>query len=284
MPRATILDEIKTLDPVRDHQRIVHLCACYEFPFDMVRSLEFALFRTYCVPSISGLLDQTGEFVARAQKRYDDTDLMVSAMMDWGYESELGRAALRRMNQIHHRFEITNDDFLYVLSTFVFVPIRWIDRFGWRRLSDQERLGMFHFWREIGRRMNLKDLPADYDSFDRFNVAYEQSHYRFHESNQRVGAATRDLFLSWFPTWMHLFVRPAIYALMDQPMLNAFGFPNPSRLTRHAVEAALKLRALFLKFLPAHRNPVIRTELRHRTYPQGYRIEDLGPPQPAAQP
>ncbi|MBV8610240.1 MAG: hypothetical protein JO034_22615 [Singulisphaera sp.] len=56
MLRTVVLDEIRRLDPERDHQRIVHLCACYEFAFDMVRSLEFALFRTYCVPSISGLL------------------------------------------------------------------------------------------------------------------------------------------------------------------------------------------------------------------------------------
>ena len=136
MPRPSILDRIRTLDPERDHQGIVHLCACYEFPFDMVRSLEVALFRTYCAPRISALLDRTGEFRLRAQKRYDDTDLIVGALMAHGYDSPLGRAALRRMNQIHGRFTIANEDYLYVLSTFIFEPARWIDRFGWRPLSD----------------------------------------------------------------------------------------------------------------------------------------------------
>jgi hypothetical protein len=276
--RSAFLEEIRRLDPERDHQRIVFLCSCHEFAFDMVRSLEFALFRTFSVPSISGLLDRTGEFAQRAQKRYDDTDLIVSAMMAWGYDSDLGRAALRQMNQIHGRFGIANDDFLYVLSTFVYEPIRWIDEYGWRRMCEQERLAMFYFWREVGRRMNIKDLPADTESFERFNIAYEREHFRFVETNARVGAATRDMFLSWYPSWLRPLARPAIYALMDDPILVAFGFPHPSSLTRRLVEAALKARAVALRAFPPRHRPRIRTELRHRSYPSGYRIEELGPP------
>jgi hypothetical protein len=70
MPHRTILDEIRGLDPERDHQRVVSLSTCFEFPWDTTRALEFALFRTYCVPSISALLDRTGEFQQRAQARY----------------------------------------------------------------------------------------------------------------------------------------------------------------------------------------------------------------------
>src|ERR671924_661964 len=162
MPRSRFLDEIRRLDPVQDHQRIVFLSTCYEFPFDTTRALEFALFRTFCVPSIAALLDRTGEFSRRAQKRYDDTDLIVSELMEWGYDSDRGKRALRRMNQLHGRFAIANEDFLYVLSTFIYEPIRWNARFGWRRMCEQERLGMFYFWREVGRRMNIQDLPDDY--------------------------------------------------------------------------------------------------------------------------
>ncbi len=198
MARFSVLRQIQSLDPERDHQRIVFLSKSYDFAFDTTRALEFALYRTYCVPSISALLDRTGEFRLRPQKRYDDTDLIVSTLMEWGYDSEQGRAALRRKNQIHGRFEIANDDLLYVLSTFVFEPIRWNARFGWRPLCDQERQAYFLFWREVGRRMNIREIPATYEAFERFNVDYERVHFRFSETNQRVGAATRDLFLGWF--------------------------------------------------------------------------------------
>src|SRR5437763_2593689 len=147
--RPTILEQIQALDPESDHQRIVFLSTRYEFPFDTTRSLEFALFRTFCVPGISALLDRTGEFHNRAQKRYDDTDLIVSELMQRGYDSERGRRALSRMNQQHARFAIANEDFLYVLSTFIYEPIRWNARFGWRAMCDEERLAMFHFWREV---------------------------------------------------------------------------------------------------------------------------------------
>src|SRR5207302_8457511 len=90
MARLSILQQIQQLDPVADHQRIVFLSTCYEFPFDTTRALEFALFRTFCSPSISALLDRTGEFRFRAQKRYDDTDLLVSELLERGYDSERG--------------------------------------------------------------------------------------------------------------------------------------------------------------------------------------------------
>ena len=232
MSRYDILHAIEKLDPERDHHRIIFLSTCYDFPFDTTRALEFALFRTFCVPRISALLDRTGEFLNRAQKRYDDTDIIVSELLEWGYDSERGKRALRRLNQLHGRFAIANEDFLYVLSTFIFEPIRWNERFGWRLLCEQERLGYFYFWREVGRRMNIRDIPADYNVFEGFNRDYEKQHYRFTEANRRVGAATRELFVSWFPSILSPLVRSAIYALLDDRLIEAFGFPRPSPLMR----------------------------------------------------
>src|SRR5262249_10146322 len=108
MARPSVLDEIRQLHPERDPQRIVLLSCRCDFPFDTTRSLELALFRTFAVPSISALLDRTQEFQLRAQRRYDDTDILVSELMEWGYDSERGRAALRCINQLHGRFAIRN--------------------------------------------------------------------------------------------------------------------------------------------------------------------------------
>ncbi|WP_227485386.1 MULTISPECIES: hypothetical protein [unclassified Acidithiobacillus] len=70
--------EILQLDPVKDHCRITFLMATCAYPFDIPRALELALFRTYAVPRISGLLRHTGELTERTRKRYDDTDLLLS--------------------------------------------------------------------------------------------------------------------------------------------------------------------------------------------------------------
>ena len=278
MSRYAIRDEIQRLDPVKDHQRIIYLSTCYDFPFDTTRALEFALFRTFCVPCISKLLDQTGEFRNRCQKRYDDTDIIISELLEWGYESDRGRRAIQKMNELHGRFSIANEDFLYVLSTFIYEPIRWNARFGWRPLCEEERLSHFFFWREVGRRMSIKDIPAHYEALEQFNREYERQHYRYTQTNQRIGVATRELFVSWMPRPLAPVVRSVIHAMLDDSLIEAFGFPRPSPTMRRLVLTALRLRARLLRFLPKRRRPRLRTEMRRSTYPAGYRIEQLGPP------
>lgn len=278
MGRYDILHEIRRLDPERDDQRIMHLSFGYEFPWDSVRALEIALYRTYCVPGISGLLDRTGEFYRAPQRRYDDTAILIAEMCEWGYEEGRGREALERINWAHGHFRISNDDFLYVLSTFVFEPIRWIDAFGWRKLCENERLGYYHFWRGVGRRMGIRDIPASYEAFERWASEYEREHFRFEASNQRVGGATRDLFASWFPRVATPVVRYGIYALLDDAMLEAFGFPRPLAWTRPLIRGALRLRGRLVRRLPPRRRPHFFTDNPNRTHPEGYEIGALGPP------
>lgn len=277
MGRHDNLREIERLDPERDNQRIMHLSFGYEFPWDSVRALEVALYRTYCVPSISALLDRSGEFYRATQRRYDDTAILIAEMCEWGYETGRGKAALERMNWAHGHFKIANDDYLYVLSTFVFEPIRWIDRFGWRRLCSNERLGYYCFWREVGKRMGLRDIPLSYDAFAQWAAEYERAHFRFAETNQRIGTATRDLFASWYPPLFAPLVHYSIYALLDDEMLAAFGFPRPLPLTRPMIGAVLRIRGALSGWLPPRREPHFFTDDRNRTHPHGYEIAGLGP-------
>lgn len=277
MGRYDVLRRIERMDPQLDCQDICRLVSTVEFPWDSQRSLEFALFRTYAVPSLSALLDQTGEFARQAQKRYDDTAILIAEFSERGYDSERGRAALRRMNRIHHRYAISNADYLYVLTTFVFEPTRWNARFGWRRLTERERMASFYFWREVGRRMGIRDIPDTYAALEEYNVAYQRDHFRYAETNRRVGEATRDLFLSWFPSPLRPLLKPGVYALMDEPLLDAFGFPHPPAWLRGVLVGALKVRGRVLRYFPPRRAPRYYTESRQRTYPRGYSIESLGP-------
>jgi hypothetical protein len=275
-----LLDEIRRLDPERDAQRIVFIDACLEFPWDTQRSLELAFYRTYAVPSIAELLASTGELTERAQKRYDDTQILLAAFCEHGYQNGPGRRAIKRMNQIHGRFAIANDDFLYVLSTLVFEPIRWNARFGWRPLIETERLATFSFWREVGKLMGMSNIPEDYESFERFNVEFERDHFAYTDAGNRVGAATRDMFIGWFPGLPKSLGRPFVHALLDEPLLDALGFPRPPGALRAAATASLHARSRAVRFLPERRKPRLRTEERHRTYPEHVEIEQLGPPPP----
>ncbi|MGE5146587.1 MAG: oxygenase MpaB family protein [Candidatus Eiseniibacteriota bacterium] len=262
-------------------QAIAYRLACFDFPWDVTRALELALFRTFASPSIAGTLRATGEFEARPQRRYDDTDLIVSMIIEHGFDSEIGGRAIARMNALHGRFRISNEDFLFVLSTFVFDPLAWLDRFGWRRLTDEERLGWFGFWREVGRRMAIRDIPDDIDAFQRFSRDYEARRFRRTEPGQAVASATRDMFARWFPRPLAPLVRLSINGLLDARTRDAFGFAAPGPLG-HLVGPAMAARALALRLLPKRRRPRLRTQMKHRSYPSGWRVETLGPPERGA--
>jgi len=272
-----ITKEILSLDPVTDHCRIVHLMTGYEFPWDIVRSLEVALMRTFCNPNVSKLLHRTGEFRKHGQKRYDDTALLVAEFMQNGYDGERGRHAIEHMNKIHGFYNISNGDFLFVLSTFIFLPIQWIDNYGWRKTTENERQALFYFFREVGKRMKLNELPGSLKDFEIFIEEYEQEHFVYESTNKEVGNATVNIVKGWMP----FFVRPLVFAVMkcllDDNMLRALGYSFPPRLLKKIVRVAMKIRALGLRKITFKRYPSFVTTESNRTYPGGYTIEKLGP-------
>ena len=60
---------------------------------------------------------------------------------------------------MHGAYDISNDDKLYVLSTFVVMPIRWLDAYGWRRLTEAERVASANYYRALGRHMGITGIP-----------------------------------------------------------------------------------------------------------------------------
>ncbi len=275
--RYATAKRIEQLDPQEDAIAICHLLAGYEFPWDITRSLELALLRTFCVPAITKLLDRTGEFRNHTQKRYDDTSITISELLKWGYHHPRGQAFLQRMNTIHQRYSIANEDYLYVLSTFVYEPVRWIDRFGWRNLTEHEQQALYFFWRAVGQRMGIENIPPSYQSFEDYNRSYERMHFAYQAANRRVADSTRQMLVEWFPKRVRSLANKAIPALLEPPLLQALGWqPAPAPLTA-ALTKSLQLRSRLLRQMPPRNLPDFFTEQSIRTYPTGYELEDIGP-------
>lgn len=277
MPRTCPEDRIPQLSPRRDCEEIARLLNTCAFSWDIERALEFALFRTYAIPSISGLLARTGEFEHRAEKRYDDTELLLSEPMENGLDSPRGRAAIGRINEMHGCYRIANDDMLYVLGTFVLEPIRWLDRFGRRPMTPHEQEAWTNYYRGLGARMGIEAIPGDLAGFIAFNAEHERRHMRYAASNRSVGDATLDLLLGFYlPRALFGLGRPVALSLMDAPLLDAMGFAPPPRWLRRATLGAMRLRAMVLRLLPRRRRPRLITARPRRGYPQGYEIAGLG--------
>jgi hypothetical protein len=270
---------LAALDPVTDFHEIYRQLITLEFPWDMSQSLSFALFRTYAVPSIAALLQHTGEFRSSPQRRYDDTSLILEAVLEHGFDSVDGRTAVRRMNQMHGAYSISNDDMRYVLSTFVVTPVRWLRQFGWRPMSPVEIAASVNYMRELGRRMAIKDIPFDYAGFEELLDSYEAEHFAFNGASRAVADATLDLMTTFppnnlAPSWL---VRRFSYALMDHRLREALQYPSPGRFFDALSRGALRARGAFVWCLPPRRRPKWPRDAPNiRSYPDGYDVSKLG--------
>jgi uncharacterized protein (DUF2236 family) len=183
------------------------------------------------------------------------------------------------MNQMHRSYAIGNDDLRYVLATFVVMPIRWLDDFGWRPMTETERIAGANYYRDLGRHMGIRDIPETWQAFARCLDAYEREHFGVDAGARRVAEATLTL-LATFPPNDRLpaaLVRRISLAMMDGPLLDAFGFPHPSRALRALVRGGLKARGRVVRFLRPRTEPYFARQLPQiRSYPDGYTVSGLG--------
>jgi len=279
LPRNHWRRQHDRLDPVRDKHQIIVNLSTREFPWDTLNALSFALFRTYAVPSVGVLLHDTGEFTERVQKRYDDTGILLEEILENSLSSARGRDAVRRINQMHAMYDIPNDDLRYVLATFVVVPRRWIERFGYRPMTRIEVEAATNYYLELGRHMAVKDLPEDYAGFERLLDDYERAHFAYDPRARKVADATLDLMTTFPPTsWLPAFVAKRFaYSLMDDTLLAAFRYRKPPRIERAVYLTGMKVRQILLRRLPARSKPRWTRDFGYfRCYPAGYEIDRLG--------
>ncbi|MFD3688106.1 oxygenase MpaB family protein [Nocardiopsis sp. NPDC058631] len=279
MKRFEWRDTIQALDAEADCERIVRILGSHEFPWDIEQALGLALYRTYAVPSIGELLAHTREFTERTQHRYDDTALILNDILEHGFEPGRGRDALRRMNQMHRSYDISNDDYRYVLSTFVVMPVRWLNDYGygWRRLSEHEIAASTNYYRKLGRHMGIKDIPETYEQFRDLLDTYEQENFAYTEGGRAVSDSTLDLMVTFYPAWQRPLVRPFTKALLDERLIKAFGYPEPSAAWRKLSVGALRLRARVVRLMPSREKPRwARESANIRSYPGGYEPSRIG--------
>jgi hypothetical protein len=107
--------------------------------------------------------------------------------------------------------------------------------------------------------------------------AYEAEHFAFDPGGRRVADATLGLLGRFYPRPLARPVEVVSRALMDEPLLDAFGYRRPPPPVVRAARAGLRGRAVVERLLPARRAPVHARDLRRiRSYPDGYDVDQLG--------
>lgn len=230
-------------------QAIVEL----EFPFIFEKALQFALFRTYGIPTISKLLVQTSQFSepATATKRYADTTVLITEFAIFPPESERVHEAIARVNYIHSCYQkagkISNDDMLYTLALFACEPYRWVARYEWRELEDLEKCAIGTFWKSIGDAMGIgyeklrsggegeegwTDGLHWLDEIAEWSEEYEKKYMVPAESNKETAEQTVAILLWGLPGSLKPFGKKVVSTLMDDRLRTAmmYAYASPENV------------------------------------------------------
>jgi len=250
-------------------QLIMRVSNAYDMPKIMKTALSFALFQTYAIPSISKLLYATKELGSeeRVAKRYADTEILIATFVHCplsGFhdlaaqpdgrtpaEDSRGSLALARMNWLHARYNISNDDYLFTLSLFVIEPITWARRYGWRPLSPLECQAYFVVWSEIARRMDIKDVPGTLDGLIAWSKAYADAKMVPAKTNHLVATLTTQELVAAVPAALGLrdFVARLTICVLDEQTRVAMMQPEQPTYMHAMVGAALRAAAFAQRHL-----------------------------------
>ena len=155
---------IAALDPEEDHEEVARLTleVLYGDPIGVHAGLLIGFSRQVAVPSIARVIYRGGggDTMHDIVPRIDDTLALFGAFLKWGPSSPEGRAAIARMERIHARFPITDEQKRYTLATLIFEADRIGERLGIDQFTAGQREAIWRFWRSVAEQMPLGGLPA----------------------------------------------------------------------------------------------------------------------------
>lgn len=248
------------------------------FVWEIRTGLNLAYYRTFAIPRIARLLVNSGETERRPLKRSMDTGLLMYELIDSGVDSERGRRVIRMLNQMHRRWPIAQEDYQYVLTTFMVVPTRFIDLYGWRPLTSEERQAAVVFYDTVGRSMGIRDRPDTYKEAAAYLDGYEAEHLRRSEEGLRLMAKTSDALDVLFPPPLRPAANLVNRLLLDDRMCDTFALRRPSPVARHVFGTLMRLRGVAIAhgYRPKNKHVFRSGHSGSAVYPNGYQLSDLG--------
>jgi hypothetical protein len=244
---------------------------------DTRTGLSLALYRTFAVPRIAELLEHTGEIRRQPHKRTLDTGILMYELIAAGTSAPRGREVIRMLNKMHHRWPITDEDYRYVLTTFIVVPTRWIDQHGARATTDAEKEAVTVFYGEVGRLMAIKEPPTTYRDAAQLLDSYEAANVAYSPAGAALMSATQHVVADRLPPPLRR-LGPTLTALMlPDKICAAVGTRTPTRVERAVFRHAMRARALVARRHRGSSAPIFTPGHAGRSvYPDGYQLEMLG--------
>lgn len=275
------LDRLLAQDIDENYSEVVRYLANHEAPLDYLISGELAQIQTFAIPSISKLLHRTKQYEEHGVKRLDDTRAILTECLIDSVHSPRGEHMVNHLNWIHGHYEISNDDYLYTLALFIVEPERWMNNFGYRSLSEEEKYAGFLAFKSLGEAMNIKDIPQTREEFVIWYLDYRRQYMTYHPDNKKVTDGFISGVKDMFPFFMKPLIKPMILTLINDPeVLQATGQKPPAKIIQACIRSVMHLRKLSQKYINLWQNTSFetsRTGQYYKSYPGGYQNNVLGP-------
>jgi hypothetical protein len=271
---------LAALDPWRDAHEIYRTIVLLDLPFELKLGLNLAFYRTFAAPRIAALLAHTGEMAHNPHKRAFDTGLIIYEIITHGFANQRSRQVIAALNRMHGRWPIAQEDHRYVLSAFVVAPTRFVDAWGWRGLTAQERIATACFYAELGTWMGIRDIPMTYDGFAQVFDEYEDRHLSPSTAGDHLMALTRGVIAEQLPRLLRPVARPLAgrmtAALIDDRLAACLGLTPAGPGERATARAVFALRRALERRRPPRTDPSFTPGSAVAAHPDGYRLDDLG--------
>ncbi|KAJ5681353.1 uncharacterized protein N7477_001293, partial [Penicillium maclennaniae] len=212
-----------------------------EYPFIVLKSIHFALFRVRISHS------------ERAQTAIARTKFLHKGYRDSG--------------------KILEDDMLYTLSLFATEPIRFVKLYEWREMTEMERCAVGTYWKSLGDALSIsyEKLPSSKTEFQdgihwleeisEWSHSYELQHMKPHPRNKEVADKTIDVLVYNLPEFMKPLGIYLVSFLMDERLRNAMMMESPPAFFRITFVLIFQLRRAFLRYLALPRPSFIRLDV-----------------------
>lgn len=282
-----------------------------EFPFIFEKSLQFALFRvslffpwhasytqtsiaplfrtnrrfqTYGIPTISSTLTKTKQLsdARYSGKRYVDTCVLIGEFIAHDPATTRSRLAIARTKYLHHSYRrsglVREEDMLYTLSLFATEPLRFIDRYEWRPVTDLERCALGVFWKSVGDALGIdyaafvppaagkhaghpefQDGIHWLDEISAWAQEYEKRAMTPAQTNHDTADQTTAILTYPYPQSLKCLGRWFVSSMMDDRLRHAMMYEPAPVLAQHMFAFVFAVRRVFLRYFALPRPNFMRS-------------------------
>lgn len=277
--RARRSTELAGIDPAVHWHEIYKRLTLWELPAEARFGFQLAFYRPFAVPRMAGVLQRTGHFRRDTTRRAYDTALVMHEIIWGGVDSERGQRMVKLMNALHNRPDIHAEDMTYILNALIVVPTRFMDRYGWRTVTEGERVATWRFYEVLGRRMRIADRPTSYQDAEERLRHYESQHARPSPEGAALTAVVLRTLRDRLPPPARRFAGQITSALVgDARVSHALGLPVPSGALSRLLDLGAAARRQYQRRRPPHEEPSFWPgRPAGIVYPHGYTLDQLGP-------